>query len=195
MRVVSGTARGCRLQPVPGMNTRPTTDRVKENVFNLIQDHVRGARVLDLFAGTGQLGIEALSRGAQSCDFVEHNRAAFAVVQKNVKTARVADRAQLHGMEAGRFVAHVGKARFDLIFLDPPYGGTILENALLQIETFDILSTDGIIVCESAVGDRFAHGYEVVRERRYGATMITVLQRQDGGTDERNENCDLPGQL
>ena len=79
MRVVSGTARGCKLQPVPGMNTRPTTDRVKENVFNLIQDHVRGARALDLFAGTGQLGIEALSRGAQSCDFVERDKAAYAV--------------------------------------------------------------------------------------------------------------------
>ena len=79
MRVVSGTARGCKLQPVPGMNTRPTTDRVKENVFNLIQDHVRGAEVLDLFAGTGQLGIEALSRGAAHCDFVEHNKTAYGI--------------------------------------------------------------------------------------------------------------------
>ena len=195
MRVVSGTARGCKLQPVPGMNTRPTTDRVKENVFNLIQDHVRGARVLDLFAGTGQLGIEALSRGAQTCDFVEHNKTAYNIVCKNVQTARVSDRARLHCAEAARFVPQAGARRFDLIFLDPPYGGTILENALLQIETFDILSTDGIIICESAVGDRFAHGFEVVRERRYGATMITVLRRQNGGTDERHENCDLPGQL
>ena len=80
MRVVSGSARGCRLQPVPGMNTRPTTDRVKENVFNLIQDHVRDADVLDLFAGTGQLGIEALSRGAAHCDFIEHNGTAYSVV-------------------------------------------------------------------------------------------------------------------
>ena len=79
MRVVSGSARGCRLQPVPGMNTRPTTDRVKENVFNLIQDHVRDADVLDLFAGTGQLGIEALSRGAAHCDFIEHNGTAYSV--------------------------------------------------------------------------------------------------------------------
>ena len=195
MRVVSGTARGCKLQSVPGMNTRPTTDRVKENVFNLIQDHVRGARVLDLFAGTGQLGIEALSRGAQTCDFVEHNKTAYNIVCKNVQTARVSDRARLHCAEAARFVPQAGARRFDLIFLDPPYGGTILENALLQIETFDILSTDGIIICESAVGDRFAHGFEVVRERRYGATMITVLRRQNGGTDERNENCDLSGQL
>lgn len=184
MRVVSGTARGCKLQPVPGMNTRPTTDRVKENVFNLIQDHARGARVLDLFAGTGQLGIEALSRGALHCDFVEHNKTAYNIVCKNTQTARVADRAGLHRAEADVFVSHAAKQGYDLIFLDPPYGGRILENALLQIETFDILSTNGIIICESAVEDRFAHGFETLRERRYGATLITVLRLRDGGTDE-----------
>lgn len=195
MRVVSGSARGCKLQPVPGMNTRPTTDRVKENVFNLIQDHIREARVLDLFAGTGQLGIEALSRGAKRCDFVEHDKTAYNIVYKNTQTAHVADRAALHCAEADRFLSQAAKQGYDLIFLDPPYGGETLENALLQIETFDILSANGIIICESAVGDRFAHGFEIVRERRYGATMITVLRRQGGGTDERYENCDLPGQL
>lgn len=182
MRVVSGTARGCKLQPVPGMNTRPTTDRVKENVFNLIQDYVRGACVLDLFAGTGQLGIEALSRGAQHCDFVEHNKTAYNIVCKN--TARVSERAGLYRMESDAFLSHAAKQGYDLIFLDPPYGGKVLENALLQIETFDILSADGIIICESAAEDRFAHGFETVRERRYGATMITVLRQRDGGTDE-----------
>lgn len=195
MRVVSGTARGCKLQPVPGMNTRPTTDRVKENVFNLIQERVRAARVLDLFAGTGQLGIEALSRGAQHCDFVEHDKTAYNIVYKNTQGARVSDRAALHRTEAENFVSHAAKQGYDLIFLDPPYGGKILENALLWIERFDILSANGIIICESAVGDCFAHGFEVVRERRYGATMITVLRRQDGGTDEKYENSHLPGQL
>ena len=184
MRVVSGSARGCRLQPVPGMNNRPTTDRVKENVFNLIQDHVRDADVLDLFAGTGQLGIEALSRGAAHCDFIEHNGTAYNVVSKNVQTARVQDRASLHRVEARDFLAKAAAKKYSLIFLDPPYGGTILENALSGIERFDILSANGIIICESAVEDKFAHGFEVVRERRYGATMITVLRRQDGGTDE-----------
>lgn len=184
MRVVSGSARGCKLQPVPGMNTRPTTDRVKENVFNLIQDHIRGAEVLDLFAGTGQLGIEALSRGAARCDFVEHGREAYGIVRKNTQAARVDDRAAIHRTEAADFVSHAGKHRYDLIFLDPPYGGAILENALKQIERFDILATNGIIICESAVEDRFAHGFEAVRERRYGATLITVLRRQDGRTDE-----------
>lgn len=166
------------------MNTRPTTDRVKENVFNLIQDHVRDADVLDLFAGTGQLGIEALSRGAAHCDFIEHNGTAYNVVSKNVQTARVQDRASLHRVEARDFLAKAAAKKYSLIFLDPPYGGTILENALSGIERFDILSANGIIICESAVEDRFAHGFEVVRERRYGATMITVLRRQDGGTDE-----------
>ena len=180
---MSGTARGCKLQPVPGMNTRPTTDRVKENVFNLIQDHVRGAEVLDLFAGTGQLGIEALSRGAQHCDFVEYSKAAFGIVSKNVESARVKDKSALHRTEAADFVSRAGRQKYDLIFLDPPYGGEILENALKLIERFDILSVNGIIICESAVEDRFAHGFEAVRERRYGATLITVLQRQNGETE------------
>lgn len=115
MRVVSGTARGCKLQPVPGMNTRPTTDRVKENVFNLIQDHVRGAEVLDLFAGTGQLGIEALSRGAAHCDFVEHNKTAYGIVSKNVESARVKDKAGAppHGGSGICFQSRQGTVRRD----------------------------------------------------------------------------------
>ncbi len=191
MRVVSGSARGCKLQPVPCMSTRPTTDRVKENVFNLIQEHVRGAEVLDLFAGTGQLGIEALSRGARHCDFVECDKAAYNIVCKNTETARVADRALATPERGGRLCFLCWKAALQLDFLDPPYGGEILENALLQIETFDILSTNGIIICESAVEDRFAHGFEVVRERRYGATLITVLR--NGETDEKHESSDLSG--
>lgn len=87
MRVISGTARGKKLLPVPGMTTRPTTDRVKESIFNIIQMQVRGARVLDLFAGTGQMGIEALSRGAAHCDFVDHDKGALAVVRKMSRPA------------------------------------------------------------------------------------------------------------
>lgn len=194
MRVVSGSARGLKLQPVPGMNTRPTTDRVKESVFNIIQNRVRDARVLDLFAGTGQLGIEALSRGAKTCDFVERDRVAFATVKKNIAAARLVDRAQLHSTDADKFIAYAKKDAYDLIFLDPPYGGKILTAALSAIETFDILSTNGIIICESAVEDVFASGFETVKTYRYGATLITVLQK-GGRTDETNENCDLPGQL
>lgn len=178
MRVISGSARGRKLFPVPGMDTRPTTDRVKENVFNLIRDWIPGANVLDLFAGTGQLGIEALSRGAAHCDFVERTTRAFTVVRRNVEAARVAERSSLHRAEACAFVGHCAPQTYSLIFLDPPYGGAALENALSAIQRFDILATDGIIVCECAAGDHFAHGFSPWRERRYGATLITVLRRR-----------------
>ncbi len=194
IRVISGTARGCKLRPVKGMGTRPTTDRVKENVFNLIQDYVSGAVVLDLFAGTGQLGIEALSRGAAHCDFVERASAAFNILRKNLESARVGERAKAHRLDASGFVRGCGDRTYDLVFLDPPYGGDIIENALLLIERFDILASHGIIICESAVEDSFSHSFEVLRERRYGATKITLLQKK-GGMDEKNEDCDISGEL
>lgn len=177
MRVVSGSARGCRLNPVPGMNTRPTTDRVKENIYNVIQNRIRDAVVLDLFAGTGQLGIEALSRGAKHCDFVERDKAALDTVRRNLTAARVGERAAVHALDAAAFVSRAPKNRYDVVFLDPPYSGQILQNTLSDVERFDILSANGIIICESAVDNIPASGFETVRSYRYGATMITVLQR------------------
>ncbi|MGE4548314.1 MAG: 16S rRNA (guanine(966)-N(2))-methyltransferase RsmD [Intestinibacillus sp.] len=175
MRVVSGTARGKQLLPVPGMSTRPTTDRVKESVFNIIQMRVRGARVLDLFAGTGQLGIEALSRGAAHADFVDADRAAADVVRKNLAGARVEERASVHQIDFKKYLAGCRQHNADLIFLDPPYGGKLLESALFEIERFDILSPDGIIICESAVEDKWECPFARGREYRYGAIRITVL--------------------
>ena len=176
MRVISGSARGCKLQPVPGMNTRPTTARVKESVFNIIQNEICGARVLDLFAGTGQLGIEALSRGAASCDFVDQSRAALAAIRKNIQAARVESRSRIHSGEAAAFVSRCGKGKYDLILLDPPYGGKILNDALFAINRFDILSPSGIILCESALEDEFDAPFAPGREYRYGATRVTVFR-------------------
>lgn len=183
MRVISGTARGCHLRPVNGMRTRPTTDRVKENIFNLIQDSVYGATVLDLFAGTGQLGIEALSRGAAHCDFIERTKAACQTIQANLAAAHIEQRAALHQTEAMKFLQSAKKNSYDLIFLDPPYGGEILERALLFTERFDILATNGIIICECAEGDKFSHNFTPLRVRTYGATVITLLQRQENRLD------------
>lgn len=183
MRVISGSARGCKLQPVPGMDTRPTTDRVKESVFNIIQSWVRGADVLDLFAGTGQLGIEALSRGAAHCDFVEHSRVAMKIMQKNIAAARVGDCASTHLMEFTRFISSCEKNKYGVILLDPPYGGKIMEQALLFINRFDILAPSGIILCESAVTDTFAVPFAAGREYRYGMTRITVLHGREQKAD------------
>lgn len=175
MRVVSGSARGKQLLPVPGMDTRPTTDRVKESIFNIIQMRVRGARVLDLFAGTGQMGIEALSRGAARADFVDADRKAADIVRKNLAGARVADRAQVHQTDFKKYLAGCPRQGFDLVFLDPPYGGKLLQSALFEIQRFDILSPDGIIVCESAVVDQWESPFACGREYRYGAIRVTVL--------------------
>lgn len=175
MRVISGTARGCKLQPVEGMNTRPTTDRVKESVFNIIQMHIRDAVVLDLFAGTGQLGIETLSRGAKYCDFVDSDKKAQNTIKNNLSLARVQDRAKLHKMQAGEFLKRSSGTKYDIILLDPPYGGKILNDTLFMLNQFDILSRSGIILCESAVNDEICSPYKMGKQYRYGATKINLL--------------------
>lgn len=176
MRVISGTARGKKLLPVPGVNTRPTTDRVKESIFSAIQMQVRDATVLDLFAGTGQMGIEALSRGAAHCDFVDHDRTAQEIVRKNIAGARVGERATLHASEAAAFLQKA--PQYDIIFLDPPYGGKILNSALELIERFDKLSSNGIIICESSVTDEIVPRFTVFREYRYGTIRVAILHAQ-----------------
>ncbi len=179
MRVISGSARGKQLLAVPGMQTRPTTDRVKESIFNIIQMHIMGARVLDLFAGTGQLGIEALSRGAAHADFIEVHTVARQTLQKNITGARVQERATIYGKDYAEFLPQCYKQAYDIVFMDPPYGGKILQKALKTAERFDILSQTGIIICESAVEDQWETGFKQVRRYRYGTTCITILARAD----------------
>lgn len=183
MRVISGTARGCKLQSVEGMNTRPTTDRVKESVFNIIQMHISDAVVLDLFAGTGQLGIETLSRGAKHCDFVDINKKAQNTIKNNLATARVQDKAKIHKMQAEEFLKRTQGTKYDIILLDPPYGGKILDDTLFMLNQFDILSPSGIILCESAVGDQISSPYKMGKEYRYGATKINLLYH-NGSIDD-----------
>lgn len=180
MRIIAGTARGRQLKAPPGLHTRPTTDRVKEAVFSIIQFQVPGARVLDLFAGSGQLGLECLSRGAESCLFCDNDRAALRAVGQNITACGVQDRCTVFAGDFRSAVAGHSPGSFDIILLDPPYGGKMLEDALRAIEQFDILAARGIIVCESACGDKVyipAAPYEKLREYRYGSTAITTLMR------------------
>ena len=180
MRIIAGAVRGKQLKAPPGLHTRPTTDRVKEAVFSIIQFQVPGARVLDLFAGSGQLGLECLSRGAESCLFCDNDRAALRAVGQNITACGVQDRCTVFAGDFRSAVAGHSPGSFDIILLDPPYGGKILEDALRAIEQFDILAARGIIVCESACGDKVyipAAPYEKLREYRYGSTAITTLMR------------------
>ncbi len=180
MRVITGTARGRKLEELPGLDTRPTTSRVKEGMFNAVQFDIEGRRVLDLFAGTGQLGIEALSRGAARCDFVDSAPAALKVVRRNVEACGFSDRAGLYQRDFSAFLDRAGE-RYGLIFLDPPYASGALENALERIAAIDILAGNGIIVCEAPV-ERILPSlpgpYEKGREYRYGKTKVTLYRRR-----------------
>ena len=180
MRVITGTARGRKLGQLQGMDTRPTTDQVKESIFNIIQFDIEGRRVLDLFAGTGQLGIEALSRGAAGCTFVDQRRDAAALVRSNLKLCQLSDRARVVQGEALSFLAS-DRERYHLVFLDPPYQTELLENALKKIAEIDILMENGIIICESPadkVLPELPQPYRKGREYRYGKIKITVYRKE-----------------
>ncbi|MCI8680032.1 MAG: 16S rRNA (guanine(966)-N(2))-methyltransferase RsmD [Oscillospiraceae bacterium] len=182
MRVITGSARGRRLLELAGGETRPTADRVKEGVFNIIQFDIEGRRVLDLFAGTGQLGVEALSRGAAEAVFVEQRRDAARLVTENLKLTGLADRARVVNGDALSYLAGAGE-RFDIVFIDPPYADRLWESAISAIYRFDILANHGIIVCESPVDQEmpavkaplFLH-----RTYRYGRIKITTYHREEG---------------
>lgn len=180
MRVITGIARGRRLEDLPGLDTRPTTGRMKEGMFSAIQFDIEGRRVLDLFAGTGQLGIECLSRGAVFCDFVDSAPAAQKVVRRNVAACGFEDRAAVHGKD---FTAYLGRCRekYGLIFLDPPYASGNLERALEQIAAIDIVVENGIIVCESPAERSLPElpaPYERGRDYRYGKIKFTLYHRR-----------------
>lgn len=182
MRVITGSARGRKLKSLEGLETRPTADRVKEGVFNIIQFDLEGRRVLDLFAGTGQMGIEALSRGAARAVFVEQRRDAAALVRDNLKTTQLGDRA---GVVCGEAMAYLASAKekFDIIFIDPPYGAKLWDNALAAISRFDILANHGIIVCESPMEQEMPEmqpPYFLHRTYRYGRIKVTTYHREEG---------------
>jgi len=187
MRVITGTARGRRLKELEGMETRPTTDRVKEGLFNILQFDIEGRRILDLFAGTGQLGIECLSRGAASAVFVDRRSDAVKLIRENLKVTELADRARVVSGDSMEFLRGV-REKFDIIFLDPPYGAGLLEDAISHIAEFDILAPHGIIVAEHPVEKGLpplTAPYRLHRTYRYGKIALTVYRR---GGNEKNED-------
>ena len=179
MRVITGSARGRRLGELKGMETRPTTDKVKESIFNCIQFDVEDARVLDLFAGTGQLGIEALSRGAAHCTFVDKGREPVSVIRENLKKTRLEERAEVVQADYSSYLKTC-RGQFDLILLDPPYAEIFLETALKIISEIDILTNSGIIVCERPFEKSLPDdipGLARYRDYRYGKAAVTIFRR------------------
>ena len=179
MRVITGTARGVQLKTPEGMQTRPTSDRVKEALFSIIHFDIPGAKVLDLFGGTGQLGIEALSRGAKSAVFVDAREDACKIIRENLKRTRLEGQGKVI---RGDYLEYLRRCRekFDIILLDPPYAEVFLENALNCIAEIDILETGGIIIAERPLGKELScefEGFTRSKDYKYGNTLLTLYRK------------------
>ena len=177
MRVITGKARGRKLATPANNDIRPTTDNVKESIFNIIQFDIEGRRVLDLFAGTGQLGIECLSRGADSAVFIDQSRESVKLVKENLKTCGF--EAAVMQMDALSFLRGCGQ--FDLIFIDPPYDSPLYEKVLETVNSVDILSDGGIIICEASRDRQLPElqaPYRKVREYIYGKVKLRKYTKE-----------------
>ena len=179
MRVITGKARGVQLKTPEGMTTRPTTDRVKEALFSIIQFEIPGAKVLDLFGGTGQLGIEALSRGAKSAVFVDAGEPACRLIRENLKRTKLEADARVVRSD---YLTYLKSCRetFQIILLDPPYAEVFLEKALKSITEIDILQSGGIIVAERPLGKELPwefEGFTRSKDYKYGNTLLTVYRK------------------
>lgn len=179
MRVITGKARGVQLKTPDGMLTRPTTDRVKEALFSIINFDIPGAKVLDLFGGTGQLGIEALSRGAKSAVFVDAREDACKLIKENLKRTKMEQDGRVIRSDYADYLSRC-REQFDIIFLDPPYAEVFLENALKRITEIDILQSNGIIVTERPLGKELPwefENYTHSRDYKYGKTLLTIYRK------------------
>lgn len=181
MRIIAGEMRGRQLKTPAGWQTRPTADKVKGAIFNVLQEKIQGSVVLDLFAGTGNLAIEALSRGAKKAILVESNPAAQKVIRENITFTRSSEKVRLYQMDAFTFLAQFQTEIFDLIFLDPPYKKDLISRALRELVTPCRLQPDGVIIAETAKDEEIITGkdFEVRKIGEYGDTKIWYLQRAD----------------
>lgn len=176
MRVISGSLRGLKLDSLPGLDTRPTLDRVKEALFSMLFDKVTDSVGLDLFAGSGALGIELLSRYGRECTFVDMSHEAVRIVSTNIKKARLEDRAYVEHCDAISYVRRSSK-KFDIVFMDPPYASGLYGEVLSVIKERGLLNPGGVVVCEcSADYELSLDGFNVIKDKTYGKVRLYVLE-------------------
>ena len=186
MRVIAGKARRLPLKTVPGLDTRPTTDRIKETLFNILQNDLGGARFLDLFSGSSGIGIEALSRGASYACFVDNSRAAAGCIRDNLKFTKLEQDASVYQSDVlAAFSRMDGQEPFHIVFMDPPYGKE-LERMVLEYFVShrpSFINPDTLIIIEASLGTEFDYaeslGYELVRIKEYKTNMHVFLRLQE----------------
>ena len=185
MRVIAGSARRLLLKTLPGDDTRPTTDKIKETLFNMINFDLPGARFLDLFAGSGAIGIEALSRGASFATFVDNNPKASAVIRENLEHTHLAEQSEIITSDASsamRRLAAMGAEPYDIVFLDPPYNNGLAYAVLGNQSVTELISEDGLIIVEMSIGEdveQFENlGYNVTKVKEYKSNKHVFLRRK-----------------
>jgi 16S rRNA (guanine(966)-N(2))-methyltransferase RsmD len=179
MRVITGEARGRKLITLEGEDVRPTTDKVKEAVFSAIQFDIQGRKFLDLFAGSGQLGIEALSRGAESAVFVDSSRKAVDIIRKNLANTGFYDRAEVLHTDGLSYLSMTGE-QFDIVYLDPPYSTGVLQEVLPKV--VEKVKKTGIIIVENPEKEEIFEKYGdfmLDRQKHYGKIKITMYRHKD----------------
>lgn len=180
MRVISGKYKGRQLQGFNQPGTRPTMDRVKESLFAILQNKLKGSIVLDLFAGSGSLGIEALSNGSKACYFVEINKKMLEILKNNLQTLKVEEEYYLLNrdyLDALKYF-YQNNIKFDLIFLDPPYDLHLINKILEKIDEYNLLMEDGQVICEY-LDEKIANdNFEVIKDKIYGSKRVTIFKQK-----------------
>ena len=182
MRIIAGTARSLPLRAPEGLDTRPTSDQIKETLFNMLQYDIPGCYFLDLFAGSGQMGLESLSRGGEYSVFVENNRKAVKCVEENIAFTKFTDKAKLIASDAVSALYNLeGKYKFDIIFMDPPYNKELEKEVLQFLSTSSMLKPDTKIVVEASVETNFdyveALGFEIIKYKKYKTNVHVFLRK------------------
>lgn len=183
MRIISGKAKGTKLYTLQGDNTRPTLDRVKESIFNIIQNQIPEAIVLDLFAGSGAIGLEMLSRGAKKAILCDKSKEAIAIIKKNIEKTHMEEKIELYNTDFKECIEKVSKEKFDIIYIDPPYETNFIEKSLEKIIKTNIIQENGIIILETDDEKRIKKEIEkidvtIIDERKYGRANIIFLSKK-----------------
>lgn len=186
MRIITGIAKGMNLETLEGDATRPTSQRVKEAIFSMLQFDIEGTCVLDLFAGSGQLGLEALSRGAKKATFSDSSRDATDIVMRNAKKSRLFDKCRISTCTYDQMIKGIsGKEQYDIIFIDPPYKNGCIADVLDKLCKGDVIAKNAFVICESGEEDVFNGNeelrakFEVQKQARYSISYVTVLRPKE----------------
>lgn len=186
MRIITGSAKGAKLLTLEGLETRPTAERTKEAVFSMLQFDIEGRRVLDLFSGSGQMALEALSRGAESAVMLDKSKEAVGIINKNAEKTRLSDRCKVFCADCFDYLKRNKGEKFDIVFIDPPYALKLVEKTIKALVEADALKSTSVIVCESAEPDVFGgdkaleEKFECIKNGKYGVAYVNIFTPKGG---------------